>query len=106
VIIGAYFLISIGYAVAGFFHGMWKVGLIMIISSFIASLAGASGKWGLFYGSKGQKIFMPILALLLLALATWLTRNIFVTKAAVPLMWWIWIGFGIGAIFANKRMGE
>ncbi len=101
----AYILISIGYAVAGFFHGTWKGGLILVICSFIAVVAGAAGKWSLFFGSKSEKIGAPIAAIFLLALATWLTSDLFVTKAAWPLMWWIWIGFGIGAIFVTKRDG-
>jgi len=105
-VISAFILLSIGYAVAGFFHGVWKAGFILIIASFIAVVAGATGKWGLFFGTKSQKFVLPVIAILQLALATWLASDIFMSKSGWPLTWWIWLGFGIGAIFATKRHGE
>lgn len=64
----------------------------------LSVMAGGGMKWAFFHGSKDQKIVCPIIAILLIAVAQWLSTSFSVHFFGIHLSGaeWGWIGLAIG----------
>jgi hypothetical protein len=66
---------------------VFKIGLVFALcflgTAWLPCIAVAGARWGLLAGDRGQKIGVPIVALMLLAFAYWLSTYVSVTAFAV-----------------------
>jgi hypothetical protein len=81
-------------------------GIYTITASFLFLVAGGGLKASLWWGGKAQKIGGSIAALLLVALAQWLSSGFSVQFFGHHFSGglWGWIGFAVCFVFANKKL--
>jgi|SRR5215467_2326874 len=72
-IITIYLFLSVAIAIAGAMKAGVVVGLSAFGGSFVAVVSAGGLKFGLFWGDRAQKIGIPIIAVLLLTFAYWLS---------------------------------
>jgi hypothetical protein len=103
-----YLLMSIAIAATAVSNAGWSAGLSAVATISLFLVAGGGLKASLWWGDKSQKIAGPIVAVLLVALAHWLSGGF-----AVHLFGyfrsgglWGWIGFAICFVFANKKLAR
>lgn len=106
VIVG-YFFLTIGIAIAAFFHA-GAAGFYAFIASFLFLVAGGGLKSMVFYGDQSQKIAGPIFVLLIGSLAYWLAAGFSVQLFGIYMSGVVWgaIGFLIAMIFAPRGLAE
>ena len=82
------------------------VGLSAFGASFLAVVAAGGLKFGLFWGDSAQKIGVPIVAVLLLAFAYWLSGGFAAQLFGVALSGEAWaiIGGLVGFVCVNRGM--
>ncbi len=73
---GLYFLAILGIAVVFVFKNGVAFALSFLGTAIIPCVAIAGMKWGLMKGDRQQRIGVPIVALLLLAFAYWLSTGV------------------------------
>ena len=101
-----YVIVSIITAVSAALDVSWTVGLYTIAGSGISVVAGGGLKASLWWGSKGQKIAGPIIAILLMILALWLSAGFSTQLFGYTLSGELWsmIGFAVTFVFTNKKL--
>jgi hypothetical protein len=103
-----YLIMSVTIAGSATYHVGWSAGLRAIAVSFLFLVAGGGLKASLWWGDKAQKIGGCVVAVLLAALAQWLSSGFSVQLFGHPLSGrlWGWIGFAVCFVFANKKLAE
>jgi hypothetical protein len=103
-----YLIASLAIAGSAAFNVGWWPGLYTIATSFLFLVAGGGLKASLWWGDKAQKIGGSVVAVLLAALAQWLSSGFSVQLFGHPLSGglWGWVGFTVCFIFANKKLAE
>jgi hypothetical protein len=78
-----------------------------ITTSFLFLMAGGGWKASLLWGDKAQKIGGSVVAVLIVALAQWLSSGFSVDLFGHALSGaaWGWIGFVICFVFATRKLG-
>jgi len=71
-----YVLAIFGVAVALAFKVSVAIAFYFFVASMISCVAAAGFKWGLLRGDKQQRIGVPIVAILLLGFAYWLSSGV------------------------------
>jgi hypothetical protein len=103
-----YLIASLAIAGSAAYHVGWSTGLLTIAASSLFLVAGGGLKASLWWGDKAQKIGGSVVAVLLAALAQWLSSGFSVQLFGQPLSGelWGWIGFAVCFVFANKKLAE
>lgn len=101
-----YLILSTALAGSAVLNASWSAGLYAITASFLFLVAGGGLKASLLWGDKAQKIGGSVVALLLVALAQWLSNGFSVQVFGYHLSGglWGWIGFAVCFLFANKKL--
>jgi hypothetical protein len=105
-IITIYLFLSIAIAITGAIKAGVLVGLSAFGASYLAVVAAGGLKFGLFWGDSAQKIGVPIVAVLLLAFAYWLSGGFAAQLFGVALSGEAWaiIGGLVGFVCVNRGM--
>jgi hypothetical protein len=105
-IITIYLFLSVAIAITGAKAGV-LVGLTAFSASFLAVVAAGGLKFGLFLGDRAQKIGVPIVAVLLLTFAYWLSGGFSVQLFGVALSGEAWaiIGGLVGLVCVPADWG-
>ena len=105
-IITIYLFLSAAIAITGAVKAGILVGLSAFGASFLAVVAAGGLKFGLFWGDRAQKIGIPIIAVLLLALAYWISAGFSAQLFGVALSGEAWaiIGALVGFVCINRGM--
>ena len=95
-------------AISAVYNAGWAAGFYAFATSLIFIVVGASVKASVWWGDRAQKIGSPIVALLPLALAQWLSSGFSAQMFGYHLTGslWGWIGFAICFVFTNKRLAS
>lgn len=103
-----YLIASLAIAGSAAYHVGWSTGLLAIAASSLFLVAGGGLKASFWWGDKAQKIGGSVVAVLLAALAQWLSSGFSVQLFGQPLSGglWGWIGFAVCFVFANKKLAE
>jgi len=103
-----YFIISIILAVASFFRTGTSVALCLFGTSMISLVAAGGLKFGILWGDRAQKIGVPLVAILLLGFAYWLSSGFSVQIFGYQLSGLTWgiIGAVIGLIFVDRKLAS
>jgi hypothetical protein len=103
-----YLIASLAIAGSAAYHVGWSTGLLAIAASSLFLVAGGGLKASLWWGDKAQKIGGSVVAVLLAALAQWLSSGFSVQLFGQSLSGglWGWIGFAVCFVFANKKLAE
>jgi hypothetical protein len=101
-----YFIASIIMAVGLLLHGQFKFALCLFGTSMLSLTAAGGLKFGLFWGDKSQRIGVPIVALLIFAVAHWLSGGFSVQLFGYYISGLTWgiVGAVIGFLFINRKM--
>ncbi len=105
-IITIYLLLSVAIAITGAMKAGVLVGLSAFGASFLAVIAAGGLKLGLFWGDRAQRIGVPIVAVLLLTFAYWLSSGFSAQLFGVALSgeaWTIIVGL-VGFVCVNRGM--
>jgi hypothetical protein len=104
-IITVYLFLS-AIAITGAIKAGVLVGLSAFGASFLAVVAAGGLKFGLFWGDRAQKIGVPIVAVLLLTFAYWLSGGFSARLFGVGLSGEAWaiIGALVGFVCVNRGM--
>ncbi len=105
-IITIYLFLSAAIAITGAMKAGVLVGLSAFGASFIAVVAAGGLKFGLLWGDRAQKIGVPIVAMLLLTFAYWLSGGFSAQLFGVALSGEAWaiIGGLVGLVCVNRDM--
>ncbi len=103
-----YFICSIIMALGLLFRGEVKFALCLFGTSMLSLTAAGGLKFGLLWGDKSQRIGVPIVALLIFAIAYWLSAGFSVQLFGhyISGLTWGIIGAAIGLLFINRKMAS
>jgi hypothetical protein len=101
-----YLIMSLAIAGSAAFKARWSVGLYTIGTSALFLVAGGGLKASLWWGDRTQKFGGLFVALVLAAVAQWLSSGFSVRLFGYSLSGglWGWIGFAICFLFADRRL--
>jgi hypothetical protein len=101
-----YMFVTIVTAVSVAMSVTWAVAIYTIVGSGLSCVAGGGLKSSLWWGDKSQKIAGPIIALVLMILAQWLSAGFSVQLLGYDLGGNLWsvIGFAVTFVFTNKKL--
>ena len=103
-----YFICSIIMALGFLLRGEVKFALCLFGTSMLSLTAAGGLKFGLLWGDKSQRIGVPIVALLIFAIAYWLSAGFSVQLFGhyISGLTWGIIGAAIGLLFINRKMAS
>ena len=105
-VITVYLIFSAIVAISAAINAGLLVGVYTFAASSLGVTAGGGLKFGLLWGDKQQRIGVPVVAILLIALVLWLGSGFSVTMFGRIIGGEIWgiIGVVIGLVCVSKRM--